>query len=77
MSGKWLERYGENMKWIKRIFCRHTYLQSVSCNSERVGNDNYVYDYEHYELDIYYNSKAQNRKSNTSSSRYKSKLAIR
>ena len=39
------------MRFIKRLFCRHTYVQSVSCNSERVGNHNYVYDYEYYECE--------------------------
>ena len=36
------------MIFIKRLFCRHEYMQSGSCRSERVGNHNYVYDYEHY-----------------------------
>ena len=37
------------LKFLLRPFCNHTYIQSVSCNSERVGDDNYVYSYEYYE----------------------------
>ena len=37
------------LKFLLRPFCNHTYIQSVSCNSERVSNDNYVYSYEYYE----------------------------
>lgn len=38
------------MNWVQ-MFCKHIYLKSVSCKSERVGNHNYVYDYEHYECE--------------------------
>ncbi len=36
---------------LKKIFCNHVYLRSVSCHSERVGDHNYVYNYEHYECE--------------------------
>ena len=39
------------MNFIKRLFCNHRYIQSVSCESERVDNHNYVYDYEHYKCE--------------------------
>ena len=39
------------LKFLLRPFCNHTYIQSVSCKSERVGNHNYVYDYEHYKCE--------------------------
>ena len=39
------------MKFIKRLFCTHTYTKSVSCDSERVGCHNYIYDYEHYKCE--------------------------
>ena len=36
------------MKFIKRLFCSHIYTQSASCDSERAGDHNYIYDYKHY-----------------------------
>ena len=39
------------MNWIKRLLCNHRYIQSLSCKSERVGNHNYVYNYEYYKCE--------------------------
>ena len=39
------------MNWIKRLLCNHRYIQSLSCKSERVGNHNYVYNYELYKCE--------------------------
>lgn len=46
---------------LMRIFCNHIYLKSVSCNSERVGNHNYVYEYEYYECKKRYTVKILDR----------------
>ncbi len=33
---------------IKQLFCSHTFIKTVSIQSERKGDNNYIYDYEHF-----------------------------